>query len=122
MTYPWRTTRRGQDVELVIVHDPGQLPQHKTQPAFMISNPKLFSHYRRVRHSTYPEIRYAELSIVGFAPEQQVLGLEVPMYDPFVVEVFDGAGNGPYDLCCIAAYRSIILMVKKRAESYSVSL
>jgi len=27
------------------------------------------------------------------------------MYDPFVVEVFDGAGDGPDDLCCVAASR-----------------
>jgi hypothetical protein len=76
---------------------------------------------RRFHNGTYPEIGYAELSIVGLAPEQQVLGLEVPMYNPFIVEVFDGAGDGPYDLCCIAAYTTINVMNKRRAGSDSIS-
>jgi hypothetical protein len=44
------------------------------------------------------------------------------MYDPFVMKVLDGTGDGPDDLCCVAAYVIIIAMNKKRAESYSVSL
>jgi hypothetical protein len=27
------------------------------------------------------------------------------MYDPFVVKVFDSAGDGPHDFCCVAASR-----------------
>jgi hypothetical protein len=42
------------------------------------------------------------------------------MYDPFVVEVFDGAGNGPDDLCCVATSPVESKQTFRENESHSI--
>jgi len=67
---PRRATRRRQDVELLLVHDPRQT-----------------------------EVRDQQVRIVLRGAEQEVLGLEVAVHDAVVVQVGDGGEHRADEVC-----------------------
>jgi hypothetical protein len=119
LTYPGSSASCGKHVELVIIHNPGEL----LNPINRINSIQL-STAERYERKTHSEICYAESRIICFASEQQILWFEITVHDPLIVQIFHCRGNSLYYTCCISIknFRILAFWYMQRGKRQALPL
>lgn len=73
-----------------------------------------------VHYSAEAKVRNEQFSVLGFGAEEEVLWLQITMYDPGFVNVFDGTQHCSYDSSGIPTIRNDVAQTIRVSESVNI--